>query len=208
MSCQLGSKLPSQIIRNIIGNKEQNLTIRDLINAFGSQSFGLMFIVMALPLTIPLLPGIGLIPAALLFIWSFQRMLGGTFIWVPEVIAKREISQALINKIMTKALPFFEKLEKYVLNCSHQPDGLNEPEIRLASLTVIFMSILIMVPTPFLNTIPAIVIILMGLTILNSNRKLLWINMGFGLLALGFIGSTIYVGSELIIEGVSDLIKD
>lgn len=207
MSCLSGSKPPSQIIRDTIGRKEC-LTVEDLINAFGSQSFGLMFIVMALPLTIPLPPGIGFIPAALLCVWSFQRMLGGTTLWVPKAIRKRKISQALIRKIDTKALPFCERLERYFLNinCS-QPNILNEPEIRLASLVVVFMSMLIMLPTPFLNTIPAVITILMGLTILNSNRRLLWINMSFGLLALGFIGSTLHVGSEFLREEISNYLK-
>ncbi|AGL01219.1 exopolysaccharide biosynthesis protein [Desulfoscipio gibsoniae] len=206
MSCPSGSKPPSEIIRDTIGKKECILTVEDLINAFGSQSFGLMFIVMALPLTIPLPPGIGFIPAALLCVWSFQRMLGRTTLWVPKAIGKREISQTLIRKIDAKALPLCARLERYFLNCS-QPNMLNESEIRLASLAVVLMSMLIMLPTPFLNTIPAVIIILMGLTILNSNRRLLWINMSFSLLALSFIGSTLYVGSEFVLEEISDFLK-
>ncbi len=206
MSCPSGSKPPSQIIRDTIGKKKSTLTVEDLINAFGSQSFGLMFIVMALPLTIPLPPGIGFIPAALLCVWSFQRMLGGTTLWVPKAIGKREISQSLISKIDAKALPLCARLERYFLNCGRL-NLLKESEIRLSSLAVMFMSMLIMLPTPFLNTIPAIIIILMGLTILNSNRRLLWINMSFSLLALGFIGSTLYVGSELLLDEISDFLQ-
>ena len=206
MGCPSGFKPPSQIIRDTIGKKECTLTVEDLINAFGSQGFGLMFIVMALPLTIPLPPGLGFIPAALLCVWSFQRMLGGTTPWVPKAIGKWEISQTLISKIDAKALPLCARLERYFLNCS-QPNMLNEPEIRLASLAVVLMSMLIMLPTPFLNTIPAVIIILTGLTILNSNRRLLWINMSFSLLALSFIGSTLYVGSEFLFEEISDFLK-
>ncbi|TYO92327.1 exopolysaccharide biosynthesis protein [Desulfallas thermosapovorans] len=207
MSGPSGSKPPSQIIRDTIGKKKCTLTVEDLINALGSQSFGLMFIVMALPLTIPLPPGIGFIPAFLLCVWSFQRMLGKTTLWVPKAIGKREISQSLIIKIDAKAIPLCERLERYFFNCS-QPNPLKETEIRLASLTVVFMSILIMLPTPFLNVIPAIITILMGLTILNSNRRLLWINMSFGLLALGFIGSTLYVGSELLLDEIGDFLQE
>lgn len=206
MSYMPGPKTPSQVIRDTIGKKEYILTVEDLINAFSSQSFGLMFIVMALPLTIPLPPGIGFIPAALLCVWAFQRTLGGSLLWLPKAIGKRKISQALVRKIETKTLPLCEKLERFLPN-SNQATMLNELEIRLASVVVVFMSMLIMLPTPFLNTIPAVIIIIMGLTILNSNRKLLWINMSFGLLALGFIGSTLYVGSVLLFEEISNLLK-
>ena len=190
-------KTPSQVIRNTISNRESRLTIDDLIKTFAAQSFSLMLIVMALPLTIPLPPGIGFIPAALLCVWSFQRTIGGTHLWVPKVVGRQEISQEVINKIESKALPLCEKLEKRFLN-NNLSGRLSDMEIRLASLAVVFMSVLIMIPSPFLNSIPAVLIILIELTILNNNRKLLWINMSLGLLALGFIGSTLYVGSEAL----------
>lgn len=205
MSCLSGPKPLSQVIRDTIGKKECILTVEDLINVFGSQSLGLMYIVMALPLTIPLPPGIGFIPSALLCVWALQRTLGGTLLWLPKVIGKRKISQEIIMKIEAKTLPLCERLERFLPN-SNQTSMLNELEIRLASVVVVFMSILIMLPS-FLNTIPAVIIILMGLTILNSNRKLLWINMSFGLLAFGFIGSTLYVGSVLLFEEISNLLK-
>lgn len=203
MNRMSGHETPSQVIRNTISNSKSRLTVEDLIKAFGSQSFNLMLIVMALPLTIPLPPGIGFIPAGLLCVWAFQRMLGRTHLWVPKAVGKLEISQALINKIEIKALPLCEKLEKRFLNNSLSV-GLKQIEVSLASLVVVILSILIMIPTPFLNSIPAVLIILMELTILNSNRKLLWINMSLGLLALGFIGSTLYIGSEALIQEIGD----
>jgi hypothetical protein len=207
MNCLLEPRLPSQLIRDIIRNKKGNFTVEDLFRTFGSQSFGLMFIVMALPLTIPLPPGIGFIPASLLCIWAFQRALGGTQLWLPKAIGKRKVSQTIIDKIETKALPLCEKLEGWFFK-NRQLSSLKETEIRLASLAVVLLSMLIMLPTPFLNSIPAVIIILMGLTILNNNRRLLWINMSFSLLALGVIGSTLYLGSEVLLEGIEEFIKE
>lgn len=196
MSYQPDNSPPSQLIREAIANKEQAFKVEDLIKAFGSQSFGLVFIVVALPLTIPLPPGVGFIPAGLLCVWALQRALGGTFLWLPKAIGRRELSEKFIMKIETKALPLCERLEKKFLN-SNQPGRLSEAEIRAASMVIAFFSILIMLPTPFLNSLFALVIILMGLTVLNSNRRLLWINMSIGLLALLLLG---YVGSEVLVE--------
>src|SRR5690554_54394 len=197
MSCSAGPKPPSQIIRAMLGEKEHTPTVEGLINAFGSQSFGLMFIVMALPLTVPLPPGLGFIPAALLCTWAFQRLLGQNSLWIPKIIGKREISRSVIDKIEVKAIPLCERLEKRFFSHSQQ-DSLKETEIRLASLAVVFMSLLIMLPTPFLNFIPAVITILIGPIIISNNRRLLWVNISFSLLALGYIGSTLYVESELL----------
>ncbi len=206
MNRLLEPKLPSQFIRTVISKKEADFTVEDLFNIIGSQSFGLMFIVMALPLTIPLPPLIGFIPAGLLCIWACQRAWGSSQLWLPKAIGKKKVSQNIINNIESKALPLCEKLESKLLK-KRPGNRLKESEIRLASIAVVFLSMLIMLPTPFLNSIPAVIIIIMGLTILSSNRRLLWINMSFSLLALGFIGSTLYVGLDALVEEINGFIK-
>jgi hypothetical protein len=198
--------LPSQLIRKVINTRGADFTVRDLFKTFGSQSFGLIFIAMALPLTIPLPPLIGFIPAGLICTWALQRALGITQLWLPRTIAQKKVSQNIIDSIENKALPLCEKLEKRFFK-SKQLNRLKESEIRLASIAVVFLSMLIMLPTPFLNSIPAVIIIIMGLTILSNNRRLLWINMSFSLLALVFIGSTLYVGLEALIEEVNGFIQ-
>jgi len=204
MSYLPGNQPPSQLIRDVIGNPDHPLKVEDIIKALGSQSFGLIFIVMALPLTIPLPPGIGFLPAALLLVWALQRALGGTVLWLPKAIGRRQLSQRFINKIETKALPFCERLEKKFFNS--RPGKLSETEIRLASLIVALQSILIMLPTPFLNSLWALITLLMGLTILNRNRAFLWLNMSAALLAVFAIGSTIYMGSEALLEELFEML--
>ncbi len=60
------------------------------------------------------------------------------------------------------------------------------------------MSLLISLPTPFLNTIPAIITILIGLSLLSGNRRLLWINITLGLLTTVLLGSMLYMGIDLL----------
>lgn len=204
MSYLSENQLPSQLIRDAIGNTDHPLKVEDIINALGSQSFGLIFIVMALPLIIPLPPGVGFIPAALLLVWALQRALGGTFLWLPKSIGKHELSQKFISKIENKALPWCERLEKKFLN--NRPVQLSETEIRLASAVVALQSILIMLPTPFLNSLWALITLMMGLTILNRNRKFLWLNMSLGLLAVFAMGSTIYAGSDALLEELFEML--
>lgn len=205
MSCLIGSEPPSQIIRSAMASKIYILRVEDLINAFGSHSFGLLFILIALPLLIPLPPGLGFIPATLLCILALQRVFGRSHLWFPKIIGRQRVSPKTIRKIETRALPVFERLEGYCSN-RNQISVLKELEMRLASIVVVLMSSLMMLPTPFLNTIPAIITIIMGLGILNNNRRILWINMFVGFLALGLIGSTLYVGAEFLLEEISELI--
>ncbi len=201
----LESKPPSRLISDIISQKGGGIRVEDLIEAFGSQGFGLMFIIIALPLTVPLPPGVGFIPSVLLLVWAFQRAMGGTRIWLPKFIGRKVISREIIEKIENKAIPLCRKLEGYIMT-GKQTTALKEAEIRLASLAVVLLSLFIMLPS-FLNSLPAIVVILIGLTLLNGNRKLLWINMSVSILAMGLLGSTIYVGSEALLREIRDYLQ-
>lgn len=89
MRYQQETQPPSQLIRDAIRNTDHSLKVEDIIRALGSQSFGLIFVVMALPMLVPLPPGIAFIPAALLLIWSVQRALGGTYVWLPKELARK-----------------------------------------------------------------------------------------------------------------------
>jgi hypothetical protein len=198
-------KLPSQVIREKMNTADTNLTINSLVNAFGNQGFGFMFVVMGLPVTIPLPPGVGVIPAAFLFIWSLQKTLGRKNLWIPKWLGEKAISPKVINNILSKALPLCERLEN-ITHINKRNNFLSEQEICLGSLIVVIMSLLIALPTPFLNTIPAIITILIGLALISSNRGLLWVNMGLGVLATLFIGFTIYLGIEALLDEIVDFI--
>lgn len=188
---------PSEIIRRIVVDGESQLTLHSLLSSLGSQGFGFMFVVVALPVVVPLPPGVGLIPALLLLVWSLQRFFGQTSLWLPQWLGRRRVSPRLRTKIEQRGLPMCQRLERLCRSGRQRP-FLREQEIRFASLTVAVMSLLISLPTPFLNTIPAIITILIGLSLLSGNRRLLWVNITLGLLTTVLLGSMLYMGIDLL----------
>ncbi len=198
MNSPLFPRSPSEIIGSIIGDTERQLTVNSLVSALGSQGFGFMFVVVALPVVVPLPPGVGLIPALLLLVWSLQRFFGQTSLWLPQWLGHRSLTPSLRAKIVQRGLPICQRLEG-LCRCTNELPFLREQEIRFACLTVAVMSLLIGLPTPFLNTIPAVITILIGLSLLSGNRRLLWVNISLGLLTTFLLGSTLYVGIDMLL---------
>lgn len=195
---------PSIVLDSILGNCEtQSITIGSILASTKQQGFGLLLTLLALPILVPLPPGLGAIPGSLLILWSFQRLLGRPYPWIPQRLQTLVVSKKVARSLKQKGIPVCKKLEAF---CGKRP-GNREPyewETRLASLMVVLMGLLIILPTPFLNTIPAFATVLVGISSLYKNRWLLWISIIVGLVSFVLIGSTIFIGGEFLIDEIQE----
>ncbi len=196
------SKRLSEMINN---SNHQPLTIKDILLATRKQGLGLLFIVFALPVLVPLPPGLGAIPGLLLLIFGLQGTMGNSAPRIPKRIENFNVRASIVNLIEIKAVPIIAKLEK---SCGIPTEGfeLSKIESRITSLIVVLMSLLVMLPTPFLNTIPAFITVMVGLSFICGNRKLLWVGAFLGLLTFALIGSTIAIGTERLIDEINELL--
>ncbi|MDD2630475.1 MAG: exopolysaccharide biosynthesis protein [Limnochordia bacterium] len=169
--------------------EQDSVSIESLIAATGQQSYGLLFILVGLFIMIPLPPGGGILPGSLIFFWGIQRLVGHGAPWLPKWLLDRRLSRKNADLLLKKALPLMRKLESFsIAKGTGRP---TEMEIRIASWIAGMMGLFIVLPTPFLNRFPALAAILIGLSLVNGNRRLLWIGMVFG--AVVFVLMTIFL---------------
>lgn len=74
--------------------------------------------------------------------------------------------------VKQRGIPVIKKLET-CMSKQGTFDSNNELIVKLSCIVIILMSIFIILPTPFLNSIPAIVILMLGIGLVNFNFKLL-----------------------------------
>ncbi|HSW35369.1 MAG TPA: exopolysaccharide biosynthesis protein [Candidatus Limnocylindrales bacterium] len=94
------------------GCSKRAVTLGQLIDGIDERSLGLFFVLLALPLFIPLPPGIGAPFGILLLIWSVQRLIGIQTPWCPGFLRKKVFSEQLATIIRRKGLPIVRKFEK------------------------------------------------------------------------------------------------
>ncbi len=134
----------------------------ELVDSFGERAFGALMFVFAVPNIIPTPPGTSAILGLPLVILTFQVMMGRQSLWLPQVVRQRRISRTLIETFVAKVTPVMARLER-VLKPRLSFIAANDLAERLIGLVSFPLSIILFLPIPFGNILPATAIALLAL---------------------------------------------
>ncbi len=142
-------------------------TLGQLLDMMGKQGAGFLLALLALPLLVPLPPGVGSPFAVLLFVWSSQRLFGVRTPWCPRFLRRKRLSPEVFEKLARRGIPLIQKLERY----GGKGTQMSETAEKAACIVAMAMSVLIILPTPFLNPLFAFVILLLGVSMASANIR-------------------------------------
>ncbi|MDQ0456174.1 exopolysaccharide biosynthesis protein [Rhizobium paknamense] len=163
------------------------ISIGDLFAAMGDRAFGALILIFALPNVIPTPPGTSAITGAPLVFLLAQLMLGMRP-WLPQLIANRSLSRADFAGLVARMLPWLrrgERLLKPRLQLLVRP-----PAEYLLGAVGLILAIILALPIPLGNILPAIALTLFAFALLEKD----------GLYAL--IGLVVAVISMIVVAGV------
>ena len=170
------------------------LTIADLSAALAGSAYGMLMLVLALPHLIPIpAPGLSAIVGAPLIVVTLQMMLGRTSPWFPNFIGKRHIKTEQLRRVCTRVVPVMEKLE--LITSPRLKFLAKPPADRLVALICIVLSLMIMMPIPFGNALPALAICLFSIGILQRDGLL--VIAGFVITLLGTAAISAFIGEVI-----------
>jgi hypothetical protein len=158
------------------------VTIAALSDALSGRAYGMLMLVLALPNLIPIpAPGLSAIVGAPLIFVTLQMMLGLKSPWFPNFIGKRKLKTEQLRRVCNRVVPVMEKLE---LLTSPRLKFLAKPPVdRFIALICVALSLMIMMPIPFGNALPALAICLFSIGILQ--RDGLFVIAGLTVILLG-----------------------
>ncbi len=179
----------SHLLRNLALNSGPKVTLRDIAVAMEDRSFGAFLVVFALPNLIPLPPGATFILGLPLIFVAWQMFASRrTRIWLPKRMGDYAFEQASFAAIVTRITPWLVRAEMLV-----KPRawflGSRFSE-RLVGLLALILAVIIFLPIPFGNWLPAFALAVIGFA--HTERD------GVSLL----VGTTIGVGSIAIAAAV------
>lgn len=174
--------------------KAPTLTVADLSEALSGRAYGMLLLVLALPNLIPIpAPGLSAVVGAPLILVTLQMMLGLKSPWFPHFIAKRTLKTQQLKRVCARVLPVIKRLE---LVASPRLTFLAKPPAdRLIALICAVLSLMIMLPIPFGNALPALAICLFAVGILQ--RDGLFILAGLLVTLLGTAAISAFI-SEIV----------
>jgi hypothetical protein len=125
-------------------------------------------VLLALPTLIPVLPpGSAAFIGLLYILLSLQMLFGRDEPWLPARLSRFRLSARTITALRDRGVPFLRRVERF----SRPRPLLVDERIasRVVALVVLLLGIVLLTPLPFLNTLPALAVMLMGIGLLNRD---------------------------------------
>ena len=151
----------SEILDAISGSKRKTVSVQDVLEAFGDRAFGALLFVFAAPVALPMPPGVSAILGAPLLFITAQLMVGRRTLWLPKALAERTMTRADFVTLMGKVSPYLTWLERRL---KPRFTFLYNPWLdRLTGLIGLVLAIIVFLPIPFGNMLPALALSAFGL---------------------------------------------
>ncbi|MEX1235327.1 MAG: exopolysaccharide biosynthesis protein [Roseovarius sp.] len=169
---------------------EERIYLGNLIDSFGNRAFGALIFIFALPVAVPIaIPGISALLGAPLLLLTWQLMRGRAQPWLPDIMRNRSFRRKDFGGIVSRVLPWVRWLERLVRpRLSILAIGWAE---RIIGALAFVLALILFLPVPFGNTVPALGIAILALALLERD--------GIAVLA----GATVGCTGITIVSGVT-----
>jgi hypothetical protein len=156
------------------GPEEDRISIGDLLLALKRRALGALIFIFAVPVALPLPPGVSTVFGAPLLFLTAQLMLGMKP-WLPRLITDRSLMRREFKRIVTAVAPWLHRAESVMkprLGFVGQ-----RPFVYLLGLMCLILSIILFLPIPLGNMLPALAVSIIALGLLA--RDGVWMLIGF-----------------------------
>ena len=166
---------------------EDEVTLGELIDAYGSRSFGpvlVLFGLLALFPPIGAVPGVPIVLGAVLFLFAVQFVLGRDHVWVPGKIRRRSFERRRLEKAEDKSRRWLHKLDKLFTERLSFATG---PRAEKAAAVASLIYALLMIPLEFVSLValPGIALTAFGVGLMAKDGLFMLIGFAATLAALG-----------------------
>lgn len=179
---------------------EQAISFEEIIELLGTRAFGIALLLFSLPNALPfsVIPGLAFVFSTPIFFIAVQMILGRSTLWLPDIIAKKTVSQKSLAKIINTTLPYLKKAEFFLK--PRWAFMTSRPMEILNGLVILVLALLLILPIPFSNFIFAIQLIVFSMGLIEKDGIFI---------VLGYTASLLYISliSWVIVAAVNNIIS-
>jgi hypothetical protein len=178
---------------------ERSVTLREVIGVLRGRTYILLLILLALPFCTPIpLPVVSLPFGLAIFLIGLRLALGQTP-WLPQRLLDVKLAPRFFARVLSATHRLVRALEFVVRpRWTHLLDAV---ALRHGYGTVICACGLLMLlplPLPFSNGLPALTVVLLGCAMLERDGYLVIAGLAMFALTLGYFGAIAWGGSEVV----------
>lgn len=180
----------SDILTGIAGDETRDrVSVADIFQAMGDRAFGALILIFALPNVIPTPPGTSALTGAPLVFLSAQLMLGQSP-WLPRIIADRSMTRSDFASIVSRISPWLARGERMLrprLSFLIYP-----PAEYVIGLLCLVLAIILTLPVPLGNILPAIAICLFSCGILERDGIFVLLGTAMFAVSVSVVAGVVY----------------
>lgn len=178
-----GPRRLSDVLRDLEAGLGPRIALGDLVSSLRDRSFAPLMVLFAVPNVFLYLPGSSVITGLPLMIISLQLIAGRPSVWLPRAVSDRSLDRASFARIVRYSLPWVARTER--LARPRFWPGAAAGVDQLIGMACLIMALLLFLPIPFANGLPALAIIALGLAL--SERDGIWLLVGLTASALAVV---------------------
>lgn len=187
------SRRTSQLLREFLAvETAPRITLGALRDALGDRGFGVLLFIFALPnlvpVNIPLLSAVLGLPLVLL---AAQLSYGRHKPWFPDRLTDQTFSRQGFAAIVTRALPYLERAERLLR--PRLAVLLSWTGERLIGIAILLLALILALPIPFANWLPACAIAIIALAIVEKDGVAVLAGLAVGVASV-IVAATVVIG--------------
>jgi len=163
------------------------LSVGDLVRVLRGRGYLLLIIILAVPFMQPIpLLGLSTVFGALIVLIAV-RMAFGQKPWIPAFLLNRSISRETAQKVLGAGARWFGKIEKFIrprMNFFQKPGA---ERVTVLVITACAMILLLPLPVPFSNNLPALGIVFMAVGMMERDGLFIMIGYFWGLVTAAYL---------------------
>jgi len=159
-------RLSDMLVAIAADESRDRVSVADLLASMDSRAMGALLLIFALPNVLPSLPGTsGILGLPLIYLTS--QMMLGRLPWLPKFIAARSVSRTDFANLVDRLAPWLAWSERFLK--PRLSWLVHEKAERLIGALALILSVILLLPIPFGNMLPALAITLFALGLMEHD---------------------------------------
>jgi len=186
----------SEVFAQLARDADGDVSIAHISKTLGARAFAPLLVFFSALNLLPLPPGSSAFLGLPLIIISSQMVYGNRRTWLPGFLANRSLTADQFRSMMDRVIPRLAKVE-LLIRPRYWPFWRRRGD-RIVGILALVMAIVVTLPIPGGNWLPAFSSALLGLSLLERDGILFALGSTIGVIAMGLIaviiGSAGYAG--------------
>jgi hypothetical protein len=175
----------SDVFARLAAEAKGQVLLSDIRDALGRRSFAPLLVLFSVFNLLPLPPGATFVLGLPLVLISAQMVYGRRDAWLPRFLARRGLTADQFRSVMNWVIPRLIRLER-MIKPRYWPFWRRRGE-RVVGIIALVMAIVITLPIPFGNWLPAFSTTLLGLSLSERDGLLFAVGTAIGAAALAVV---------------------